>query len=267
MRAERFLATCLVLAVLFCCESPAPAQSPPAKPATLWQFLGIPQTFRRSYDGIVNRRGERPNLERKPPLKACGQRASWTIRRRSEDQATETQASEIKAIKYLAISEYSCYPGVKVAPGWTIARRGPLRGRRCLLQSRRQSVLALQSGDLLRPEGQGEAEGYGPGDGQQQLLQGALRSSPRRREHGPPRLRPDSDPGGGAEGEKRGTDRTERQGDGRGGAPGSGGAHAASSHADIPAGEEGLAGLQPGQPAIRKVRFTRFTRFARHPAR
>ncbi|MGI6415076.1 MAG: hypothetical protein ACOX1P_05350 [Thermoguttaceae bacterium] len=119
MRAERFLATCLVLAVLFCCESPAPAQSPPAKPATLWQFLGIPQTFRRSYDGIVNRRGERPNLERKPPLKALADPANLASDNPAIKAAAEIKQQEdlkpqkIKAIKYLAVIACGCYPGVK----------------------------------------------------------------------------------------------------------------------------------------------------------
>ncbi len=118
MRAERFLATCLVLAVLF--ARVLLPQSPPAQACDVWQSsLGIPQTFRRSYDGIVNRRGERPDLERKPPLKALADPANLTSDNPAIKAAAEIKQQEdlkpqkIKAIKYLAVIACGCYPGVK----------------------------------------------------------------------------------------------------------------------------------------------------------
>jgi hypothetical protein len=36
---------------------------------TLWRFLGIPQGFQRIGDARLNRSGNFPGLERKPPLK------------------------------------------------------------------------------------------------------------------------------------------------------------------------------------------------------
>ena len=50
----------------------ADAAEPAVSPPTLWNFLGIPQGFQKMRDVGVNRRGNFPRLERKPPLKRIG---------------------------------------------------------------------------------------------------------------------------------------------------------------------------------------------------
>src|SRR5262245_16274600 len=57
--------------LLGCFGSVALAQAP-AGGGTLWHFLGIPQGIRYVRDNTLNRSGNRPGLERKPPLKPIG---------------------------------------------------------------------------------------------------------------------------------------------------------------------------------------------------
>lgn len=93
----------------------------PAAPTTLWNFLGIPQGVNKIYDASVNRRGNFPGLERKPPLKGIADPANLessnpAIKKAAEIKQQEDLAKQkIKAIKYLAKIGCGCYPGVKEA--------------------------------------------------------------------------------------------------------------------------------------------------------
>ncbi len=121
MKTKHFLMASLLVGVFWTPRSQLAAQSPPAKPATLWQFLGIPQTVHRKYDGLANRKGEHPGLERKPPLKALADPANLESGNPAIKVAAEVKQQEdlkpqkIKAIKYLAQIACGCYPGVKEA--------------------------------------------------------------------------------------------------------------------------------------------------------
>lgn len=93
----------------------------PAAPTTLWNFLGIPQGVNKVYDASVNRRGNFPGLERKPPLKGIAdpenlESSNPAIKKAAEIKQQEDLAKQkIKAIKYLAKIGCGCYPGVKEA--------------------------------------------------------------------------------------------------------------------------------------------------------
>jgi hypothetical protein len=121
MKTAHLLVANLFLGVLLASNSPVAAQTPQAKPATLWQFLGVPQTVHKSYDGLANRKGEHPGLERKPPLKALADPANLesdnpAIKAAAEiKQQEDLKPQKIKAIKYLSEIACGCYPGVKEA--------------------------------------------------------------------------------------------------------------------------------------------------------
>ncbi|WP_425616712.1 hypothetical protein NA78x_000366 [Anatilimnocola sp. NA78] len=93
------------------------AQAPvaAAKPATLWSFLGIPQTYTRVTDNFSNRRGNRPNAERKPPLKRIAdpknlESPNPAIKKAAEIKTEEDLAKQkIKAVKYLTSIGCGCY--------------------------------------------------------------------------------------------------------------------------------------------------------------
>ncbi len=93
----------------------AGASSAGAAPATLWRFLGIPQGFQKVRDTLVNRRGNRPRLERKPPMKSLADPANLespnpAIAAAAEiKQAEDMKMQKIKAIKYLAKIGCGCY--------------------------------------------------------------------------------------------------------------------------------------------------------------
>jgi hypothetical protein len=103
--------------------SVATAQPPVVPPptTTLWNFLGIPQAFNKMRDARVNRNGNRPNAERKPPLKRIGDPANLFSKNPAIKTAAEVKTEEdlakqkIKAIKYLGTIGCGCYPGVKEA--------------------------------------------------------------------------------------------------------------------------------------------------------
>lgn len=84
-------------------------------PATLWRFLGIPQGMQKIRDVSVNRRGNFPGLERKPPLKRIGDPANLesdnpAIKAAAEiKQAEDMKEQKVKAIKYLASIGCGCY--------------------------------------------------------------------------------------------------------------------------------------------------------------
>jgi hypothetical protein len=88
---------------------------PPPPPTTLWSFLGIPQGYRYIRDNGFNRSGNRPGLERKPPLKAIAdpknlESADPSIKKAAEvKQAEDLKKQKIKAVKYLASIGCGCY--------------------------------------------------------------------------------------------------------------------------------------------------------------
>jgi hypothetical protein len=104
---------------------PAPAFIPPpapAPPVTLFRFLGIPQGFQRIADARLNRNGNFPGLERKPPLKPIAHPDNLFSKNPAIKKAAEIKMEEdlakqkIKAIKYLAkMGCDKCYGGVKEA--------------------------------------------------------------------------------------------------------------------------------------------------------
>lgn len=91
-------------------QAPEPAPTP-----TIWRFLGIPQTFQRLTDGTMNRFGNLPALERKPPVKKLADKANLESKNPAIKKAAEIKAEEdlakqkIKAIKYLAKIGCGCY--------------------------------------------------------------------------------------------------------------------------------------------------------------
>ena len=86
-----------------------------AQPNTLWRFMGIPQGIRKIRDVSVNRRGNRPGLERKPPIARIADPANLespnpAIKAAAEiKQAEDMKKQKIKAIKYLATIGCGCY--------------------------------------------------------------------------------------------------------------------------------------------------------------
>ena len=92
---------------------------PPAAPvATIWQKLGVPagmKAFQTARDNLINRRGNFPGLERKPPVKRLADPANLESEvpavkaaagiKQKEDLAPQ----KIKALKYLAEAACGCY--------------------------------------------------------------------------------------------------------------------------------------------------------------
>ncbi len=109
---------CLVTAL----AAPPGSVHAQAPPSTLWSFLGIPQASKFMRNNVINRNGNRPNLEAKPPLKAIADKANAAD---EEPQAIKTAAKvkqqedkkkqKIKGLKYLAEVGCGCYPGVAEA--------------------------------------------------------------------------------------------------------------------------------------------------------
>ena len=91
------------------------APAPPPPPPTLWSFLGIPQGLRYLRDNTLNRTGNRPGLERKPPLKPIGDPSNLksedpAIKKAAEiKQAEDQKKQKIKAVKFLAQIGCGCY--------------------------------------------------------------------------------------------------------------------------------------------------------------
>ena len=102
----------------------APAAAPAAAPAsspTLWNFLGVPKN---PLDGVLNRQGNFPGMERKPKLKKIADPANLASKNPAIKKAAELKAEadlkdqKIKAIKYLAdlgCSADECHEGVAEA--------------------------------------------------------------------------------------------------------------------------------------------------------
>ena len=100
-------------------STPTAAASQPYM--TFGRFFGFQQGYRRFYDGTVNRNGNLPGLERKPPLKALADPENLLSKNPAIKKAAEIKFEEdlamqkVKAIKYLAKIGCGCYPGVKEA--------------------------------------------------------------------------------------------------------------------------------------------------------
>lgn len=86
----------------------APAAGVAKGPATLWNFLGIPQGIDKVRDALTNPRGRHPKWERKPPLKRLADAANLQSDNPAIKVAAKVKADadlapqKIKAIKYLA---------------------------------------------------------------------------------------------------------------------------------------------------------------------
>jgi hypothetical protein len=100
-------------------QTPPPAT--PASPTTLWQFLGIPQACDKLQAAHLNKLGNSPDKEVKPPLKSLAdpsnlQSPNPAIKKAAEVKQEEDLAPQkIKAIKYLATIACGCHPGVREA--------------------------------------------------------------------------------------------------------------------------------------------------------
>lgn len=83
--------------------------------STLWSFLGIPQAYQAGHGALFNRKGNRPGLEKKPPLKGLADPANLksdvpAIKKAAEiKQAEDLKPQKIKAVKYLASIGCGCY--------------------------------------------------------------------------------------------------------------------------------------------------------------
>lgn len=105
----------VLLALLLAAPAKAQVGGPPGPPATLWHFLGIPQGVRKLQGATRNRRGNHPNREPKPPMKALADPANLeskdpAIKRAAEiKQAEDLKKQKIKAVKYLASIGCGCY--------------------------------------------------------------------------------------------------------------------------------------------------------------
>ncbi len=111
-----------LILVICGCAAPGPGTPvPPTPTVTFWQKLGIPQAALRVRDNLTNRRGNFPQLERKPPLKALADAANLESPNAAIKAAAEIKAEEdlapqkIKALKYLGEIGCSCYdPGGEI---------------------------------------------------------------------------------------------------------------------------------------------------------
>jgi hypothetical protein len=95
--------------------SVAPFTPLAAPPMTLWRFLGIPQGASRLGGAALNRRGNLPGLEPKPPLKALADPANLVSDSKMLKKAglikqqEDLKKQKIKALKYLATIGCGCY--------------------------------------------------------------------------------------------------------------------------------------------------------------
>jgi hypothetical protein len=121
---------------------------PPAAPIgpapTLWHYLGLRQGSWMRRDAFLNRSGNRPGLERKPPLKRIADPGLAEIDNAAIKKAQQIKAEEdlapqkIKAIKYLAtLGCGKCYKGVDEALLESL--------KDCTEEVRYETVLALTS--------------------------------------------------------------------------------------------------------------------------
>jgi hypothetical protein len=120
MRITEIIGGIVVFAMLATGLNAQPA-APPAAPNTLWSFLGIPQGVNKIKDATKNKNGNRPERERKPPLKRIADPANLESQNPAIKAAAKVKTEEdlapqkVKAIKYLATIGCGCYPGVREA--------------------------------------------------------------------------------------------------------------------------------------------------------
>jgi hypothetical protein len=108
-RLRRIYLACLLASTVGCV---APAVPVP----TVWQKLGIPQTGVRIRDGILNRQGNFPGLEKKPPLLKIADPANLEPGKPDMlkaaamiKQEQDLKKQKLKALKYLAEINCGCY--------------------------------------------------------------------------------------------------------------------------------------------------------------
>jgi hypothetical protein len=107
--------TCFLLFAALVALAPSVAHAAAAPQPTLWSFLGIPQAYTAAREQLFNRRGNRPGLEKIPPLKDIADPAhlesdNAALKAAAEiKQAEDQKAQKIKAIKYLAKIGCGCY--------------------------------------------------------------------------------------------------------------------------------------------------------------
>lgn len=119
IRTENILFQVGLQSVLFIIISGCHA-GPSANVPTAWQKLGIPQAYSRVMDNRLNRRGNHPNMERKPPVHRIADPKNLDPEsiygqndaimgaakiKQQEDMAPQ----KIKALKYLATIGCGCY--------------------------------------------------------------------------------------------------------------------------------------------------------------
>ncbi len=92
-----------------------------AQGRTVWHSLGIPQTWSTVRDATMNRFGNAPGLEKKPPVKGLADPSNLEsdnplLKTAAEIKKQEDLAPQKKkALKYLAKMGCGCYPGVAEA--------------------------------------------------------------------------------------------------------------------------------------------------------
>lgn len=91
-----------------------PGVEPPV--TTFWQKLGIPQNYMRIRDGLLNRRGNLPFLERKPPVlkiadprNLAADKPQMIQAAAKIKQAEDMKKQKIKALKFLGDMNCGCY--------------------------------------------------------------------------------------------------------------------------------------------------------------
>lgn len=107
--ASRLAAACFLSSFVGCVANPVPVP-------TVWDKLGIPQAAARIRDSSINRSGNYPNLEKKPPLLKIADPANLqpekpemikTAAKIKTDKDLKKQ--KIKAINFLAEVNCGCY--------------------------------------------------------------------------------------------------------------------------------------------------------------
>lgn len=145
---KQVLRLALAGAVFSVGESLLAQGAPPAAPVgpapTLWHYLGMRQGSWQMRDNFLNRRGNRPNRERTPPLKRIADPSLAEVDNAAIKKAQQIKAEEelapqkIKAIKYLAtLGCEKCYGGIEEAMLESL--------KDCTEVVRYETVLALQS--------------------------------------------------------------------------------------------------------------------------
>lgn len=117
MKTVTHVVPALALCILLTASVTTRAADVPGVPApqpTIWSFLGIPQGMHKIHDGLFNRKGKHPGLERKDALLRIADPANLVSEIPAIKAAAEIKADadlapqKIKAIKYLAEVGCAC---------------------------------------------------------------------------------------------------------------------------------------------------------------